>query len=330
MPSWVEAVLFVVALAVCLRASHLLATAVDRVGQRLALTDALIGIFTALAADSPEISAAVAALVRHRHEVGVGVVLGSNLFNLAAMLGLPALLVGRIRVGRHGLGLTGGTAIATTALASAMVLRAIPVSAATALVLAVLGGYTLLSSRLPSQIDRWPLGPARGWLRAALTEEENEARPPRRPPVASRVDMALVGPLLAVVVAASSLLVATASTLGRRWGLSQLLVGTVVLAVLTSLPNLLAAVRLARLDRPVAVVSVAMNSNTLNLVGGLCLPALAVGVAPAQPADLAVTVGLLVLTVAAVALAAVDGLRRLEAVVLIVGYVTVVTVVAVL
>jgi Ca2+/Na+ antiporter len=65
-----------------------------------AFPEALLGLLTALAADAPEISSAISALVQHEHAVAVGVVVGSNAFNIAAMLGLSAIVAGRVRA-RH-------------------------------------------------------------------------------------------------------------------------------------------------------------------------------------------------------------------------------------
>jgi Ca2+/Na+ antiporter len=53
--------------------------------------------------------------------------------------------------------------------------------------------------------------------------------------------------------------------------------GTIVLAALTSLPNLWVALHFARTNRGTALFSAAMNSNTINLLGGLVLPAVFVG-----------------------------------------------------
>ena len=54
-------VTFVLAAAVSLAASWLLVTSLERVGARLGLTEALLGLLAALAADAPEITAAVTA-----------------------------------------------------------------------------------------------------------------------------------------------------------------------------------------------------------------------------------------------------------------------------
>jgi len=53
-----------------------------------------------------------------------------------------------------------------------------------------------------------------------------------------------------------------------------------VLSALTSVPNVIAAVQLAREGRGAAVVSESLNSNTLNILAGLCLPAVLLGLTP--------------------------------------------------
>ncbi len=79
--------LFLVSLAVTLAAARLFARRLDRLGVRFGFPEALIGLLTALAADGPEISSALFALTKGAHDVGVGVLVGSNGFNLAAMIG---------------------------------------------------------------------------------------------------------------------------------------------------------------------------------------------------------------------------------------------------
>jgi cation:H+ antiporter len=84
---------------------------------------------------------------------------------------------------------------------------------------------------------------------------------------------------LALIIASSTGMVHSAVALAARWGLSQAVVGTLILATLTSIPNVIAAVQLAREGRGAAVVSESLNSNTLNILVGLCLPALVLGFA---------------------------------------------------
>src|SRR3954466_2579723 len=94
-----EALIFLASLAVTLAAAAFFARRLDRVGLRLGLPETLLGLLTPLAGDAPETASAIAALVKGENSVGVGVILGSNVFNLAAMVGFSALLCGSIRIG---------------------------------------------------------------------------------------------------------------------------------------------------------------------------------------------------------------------------------------
>src|SRR5204862_260171 len=62
--------------------------------------------------------------------------------------------------------------------------------------------------------------------------------------------------------------------LGERWGVPDIVSGTLVLAVLTSIPNVITAVRLALHRRGSAVFSETLNSNSINVVAGISVPAL--------------------------------------------------------
>ena len=63
-----------------------------------------------------------------------------------------------------------------------------------------------------------------------------------------------------------------ASALGSRFAVPEIVVGGLVLAAVTSLPNAVAAVYLAARGRGAATLSTALNSNTLNVVVGLLIP----------------------------------------------------------
>jgi cation:H+ antiporter len=85
-------------------------------------------------------------------------------------------------------------------------------------------------------------------------------------------------PLVGLVVAGAIGMVETAVTLADRWAVPPTIVGVLVLAPLTSIPNAYTAVRLGRAGRGAAVVSETLNSNTINLAAGIVVPALFVSV----------------------------------------------------
>src|SRR5437588_1315467 len=91
---------FLASVALMLWAASVFAHRLDLIGERLGMPETLLGLLTALAADAPELSSAITALVSHHSSVAVGVVVGSNAFNLAAMLGLSAVIARRV-LARH-------------------------------------------------------------------------------------------------------------------------------------------------------------------------------------------------------------------------------------
>ena len=167
---------FVLGAAVSLATSWVLVSRLERVGERLGLSEALLGMVAALAADAPEITASVTALVHGQATVGAGVVLGSNVFNLAALLGLGAVVAGRIRLHRKVVVFGGAVAM----LVGVACLFSV-------------GGQLSAGRAWPSSSPFWcPMSPfsepieilgrlslpARwtAWLTAAIVEEESRTR----------------------------------------------------------------------------------------------------------------------------------------------------------
>src|SRR5579872_2079817 len=136
--------LFLISLAVTLAAARLFARRLDWLGVRFGFPEALIGLLTALAADGPEISSALFSLAKGANNVGVGVLVGSNGFNLAAMIGLSALLSGCVRLHRETLLLEGVFGAAITLLAAAVLLRWLGGAPAALLAAVVIVPYLLV------------------------------------------------------------------------------------------------------------------------------------------------------------------------------------------
>jgi cation:H+ antiporter len=323
--------LFCVSLALTLVATVFFARQIDRASERLGASEGLHGILTALGADAPEIATAVTALVSSHSSIGVGVVVGSNVFNLAALLGVSALVAGRVHIHRHGLLLNGGVAIAVVLIAAAQILGTIGATVAIVLLFIVLTPYlVLLASRPGRLVGLLPKGSLRRFLVLAVREEVRDLRTgePTRP--ASPRDFGDLGISLAGIVLGSIGMVRAATDLGHRWGISDVIVGTLVLAALTSLPNLLTAVRLALHGRGAAVVSESLNSNSLNVVAGIAVPALALTLGSASGLLTFSVWWLVGMTVLAVALTYVGGgMRRRDGGLIVLLYVAFVLVIAV-
>jgi hypothetical protein len=145
-----------------------------------------------------------------------------------------------------------------------------------------------------------------------VAEEQQDARRGELSRPATRLDILAVVPALAAVVGGAYGMVAAAQSLGDRFDVSDIVLGALVLAALTSIPNLIAAVRLARHGRGAACVSEALNSNNANILVGLCVPAVILGFGSASGLEIFASLWMVGMTVVAVALAFGGGLTRRE------------------
>jgi Ca2+/Na+ antiporter len=117
--------------------------------------------------------------------------------------------------------------------------------------------------------------------------------------------------------------------LGNRHGIPAIIVGGLILAAVTSLPNAVAAVYLARRGRGAATLSTALNSNALNVTVGLVAPAIAAGLGPPSGETTLVAAWYLGLTALALAAAfSGRGLNRERGLVIVCGYLVFVGVVS--
>jgi cation:H+ antiporter len=264
---------FLVSIAVMLAASAVFAGRLDHIGLRLGLPETILGLLTALAADAPEISSAVAALVQHQHSVAVGVVVGSNTFNIAAMLGLSAVVTGHVR-GRHeALELEAFVGLFLIGVTLGVVTGAIGGIAGAVLVAAIAVPYVALLAAGPRIARRLPLGVRRTrFIRRSFGEGHRAAQPLDSRREAMQLVLVLLV-ALAVIVGGSVVAVRAATDLAHAWSVPEALVGVTVLAILTSLPNAWTGVRFGLKQRGSALISETLNSNSINIVFGLALPA---------------------------------------------------------
>jgi cation:H+ antiporter len=315
------AITFVVAVVVTLGFSVLLVTRIERVGARLGFTEALLGLTTALAANAPEITSAITALARGQRDIGVSVVLGSNVFNLAALLGLGALVAGRIDLHRRVIVFVGGVSLWIAATCLGAVTSTLSPITSLAIVLLVFIPYAALCA-WPGALRRLSVPPrTTRWIQGAISDEESELTAGIHPRRGDWRDGTVAIVALGVVVLASVVMEHSASSMGASLGWSSVVIGGVVLAGVTSLPNAVAAIYFASHGRGSVVLSEALNSNNLNVLAGFLLPAAVLGIGNPTSPDVVVAYVYAGLSLVALSMAYVGrGLGRLTGAVVVVGY----------
>jgi cation:H+ antiporter len=314
--------LFVASLALTLLAARSFARRLDRLGVRFGFPEVLIGLLTAVAADGPEISSALVALIKGAHNVSVGVVVGSNAFNLAAMIGVSGLLAGSVVLARRALALEALIGGAITLIAAALLLGWLSPALSAILAGCVFAPYVLATvAGIHRSGGRW-LGthPAGRAIREVTSHSHRMATADPDDPTHHL--LALVVLDVALIIAGSAGMVQAALALGERWHISQAVLGVLILAPLTSVPNAITGVRLGLAGRGAALVGETFDSNTINLAGGVIVPALFTTLVASSTVAKLQLGWLIAMTCACIALLArTGGLRRGGAAALVGAYV---------
>lgn len=238
--------------------ARLLVDAVVRLARRFGLSDLTIGLtIVAMGTSTPELSVSVDAALKGIGDIAVANVLGSNIYNLAFILGVVSLLrvipIQKSLLHRDGLALLAATAVGGIALADLQVTRLEGV-----VLVGLFAGYTAYLLRTnrpePSAADDSADTPS---LTRAVTEQVSfRGR-----------DVALLVGGLAVVLVSGDFMVVAASELARGAGISEWVIGGTIVAAGTSTPEF--AVSLVAIQRGSLGVSVGnvVGSNIYNVTG---------------------------------------------------------------
>ncbi|MDZ7853406.1 MAG: calcium/sodium antiporter [Halomonas sp.] len=220
---------------------------------RAGMSTLLVGMtVVSLGTSAPEIVVSVMASLDEVPDLAIGNALGSNIANIALVLGVTALVVPipvRFSIVRRELPLLlGATGLAGYTLANGHLDR---LDGLLLLMLLVFSLWWLFRADTPNdevvgEIPEMALGKALAWLTVTLV----------------------------IMVASSRALVWGASELARGLGISELVIGLTVVAIGTSLPELAACLASALKRHHDLAIGNVIGSNLFNMLTVLPVPAL--------------------------------------------------------
>ncbi|MDA1222694.1 MAG: calcium/sodium antiporter [Planctomycetota bacterium] len=285
------------------------------IARRLGLSSFFIGLtIVGFGTSTPELAATLGAALQGREGIGLGNVVGSNLMNIALILGLTAWLQ-PIPV-RY--------AVIRTEVRIAIACAFVPFLALTSpdLRLGRLHGALLLCLM---GLFLW-----RGYRvgKAEAAEERAMKALLDAPPVPAAerrlsmpVALLLIAGGLAVLVYGADLLVGSASEIARRLGLSDVIIGLTVVAFGTSAPELVTSLVAARRGQSDVAVGNVLGSNIFNALGILGVSCTTVPQSVSVDLLRYDTPALVVVSLALVPFLGKDGrMSRAEGAVLVLGY----------
>ncbi len=239
-----------------------------RIAERLRLSPMLIGLtVVGMGTSTPELAASLQASLAGSPGIALGNIVGSNIANALLILGTAAVIA-PIAVNARTLWRDGGVGIvAALALLAAGATVGLSREAGLAFLI-LMAGYIYYAYRQ----ERVGGAHSAAYDRAAAMEEVDPALVPHDQP-SGRLSVALllfiVG--LALIVGGGSLLVNAAIAIAQQLGVSDTAIGLTIVAVGTSLPELVtSAVAAWRRQGDIALGNV-LGSNIYNIlfIGGL-------------------------------------------------------------
>lgn len=217
--------------------------------RRLGVSPLLVGLtIVAFGTSAPELAVSLTAALQGANEIAVGNVVGSNIFNMLMVAGLSAV-------------------VCPLVMDRTLLRRDWPISLAAAVLLLVFIVPDLTISRIEGVILLAAFAVVLGTqIRAALKNrdtlevEEDEVA---MPPIMIGVNIVLG---LACIIIGGQLAVNGATGIARMFGLSETLIGLTIVAIGTSLPELVTSLVAARKGQNEIAMGNVIGSNIFNLL----------------------------------------------------------------
>lgn len=217
--------------------------------RRLGVSPLLVGLtIVAFGTSAPELAVSLTAALQGANEIAVGNVVGSNLFNLLVVAGLSAV-------------------ICPLVMDRTLLRRDWPLSVGAAVLLLVFIAPDLKISRIEGLILLAIFAVVLGaQIRAALKNRdalEGEEDEVLMPPVMIGVNIVLG---LACIIIGGQMAVNGATGIARMFGLSETLIGLTIVAIGTSLPELVTSLVAARKGQNEIAMGNVIGSNLFNIL----------------------------------------------------------------
>jgi cation:H+ antiporter len=274
-----SSLLLAAGLTVLTAGADLLVRGASAIAARLGLSPLVIGLtVVAFGTSAPELAVSMKASIAGQGGIAIGNIVGSNIFNVAAILGISALicpLAVHLNIIRRDMPLMLGASALFIGLAH------------TGGGLSRLEGMGLFG--LIVAYTAWSVRASRrevGALVEVVLPDAAPLTPPGRP-LAISIALTITG--LAMLVAGAQLFVDNAAAIARSLGWSEAVIGLTIVAAGTSMPELATSVVASlRRQTDIAIGNV-VGSNIFNLlcIGGLASVANPIGTGGVRTVDFA-------------------------------------------
>ncbi|OEC86971.1 MULTISPECIES: calcium/sodium antiporter [Methanobacterium] len=268
-------VILIISLLIVIKSADIFVDNLVEVGALLGISQIILGVTaSAIGTSLPEFGSAMIATLSGSVDIGVGTVIGSNIWNIAGILGITAAFTGVIKSDTKGLKRDGAVTLATALILMFFMLFGDIGKIAAIVMIIVYAIY--LRSLIKAQKKDTEDNKVKIEEKSELENinEKSGSKLKSIPP--KSIAWILVG--FAGLVIGCRLLVYSGTGIGEILGIPEMIMGLFVLAIGTSIPELVVTFSSAMKGLHDLSIGTVLGSNTFNILIGIGVPALILNV----------------------------------------------------
>lgn len=277
-------ILLLASLIIVIKSADLFVDSLVEVGESLGISQIILGVTaSAIGTSLPEFGSAMIAIFSGNPDIGVGVVIGSNIWNIAGILGISSLTAGYIYVKQEELKRDGLMTLLTAVILLIFMILFNDITRVVGVILVVVY-IVYLYILIRSQRDKSNpensggdehskesksnvISDTQGKGQIQVEEVIGSGRSRNK-----NIMISLAG--LAGLIIGSRLLVYSGVEIGALTGVPQIIMGLFALAIGTSMPELVVTLRSAMKKMHSLSIGTVLGSNIFNILIGIGIPSL--------------------------------------------------------
>jgi cation:H+ antiporter len=301
-------VIFVVAVIIAIKSAEIFIDNLVDVGSALGISEIVLGVTaSAIGSSLLEFGSAMTAIFTGTPEVGLGVVLGANIWNIAGILGIAAIFAGTMKINSREITRDGIMALLTAVIFMISIYFTGKVDIIISAVMITAYGIYL-------------------WI--LIKDQKNDSledKDKERTPINSKNVIWVVLGIMGLILGCR-LLVYSSLELASLFNVSGMIIGLVILALVTTVPELIVTVTSAVKGLHQLAFGTILGSNVFNILIGVGVPAVFTNIHVEEmaitfdgPALIFITILLLILMKRGMKLTRYEGIALLSTYVIYIG-----------
>ena len=274
----IQILILIISLIIVIKSADLFIDNLVDIGTRLGISEIILGVTAAAVGTSlPEFGSAVIASVSGNTDIGVGVVIGSNIWNIAGILGISATIAGVIKTDNKGVTRDGLITLGTGLILIFFMLFG-DITSTAAIVMIIF--YVIYLWMLIRDQRNYSKSETKKEIKSnneKIEEKEVLDKESDKKSIEIKNIILMILGFIGLVVGCK-LLVDSGTELARIAGIPAMIMGLFTLAIGTSIPELVVTLSSAVKGLHNLSLGTVLGSNTFNILIGIGIPALIMNV----------------------------------------------------